>query len=446
MCSTKEENIMFVAEGVSAAAEIREQHEIDSIVSTLASKGYLTLLRTMLSSACTVAGIPISDVQVDLVTERRVPYRTTEAHTRLTGDILFKDDVAYIVQPIRHSLHIWQIRHHSLPSSLTSICSDVESAIKTSIDGRRVRGMNFDWKPIKRKSIRALPVRRYYQNARLNTKPVDYTQEELDAAKLLLFPDVRTFILRLAQAGKARAIDAVADTEKLPMDELINSGLIKKEYLVLCRKDSHTICAIQDPSELDSQPGGKFSCTVCGRAFKDELIQEIYALSDTGKGLLSGSRWMTIWVTDLLMAAGVSRDGIAWNPTVSEDELDIMIDELGPRVFFELKDREFGLGDAYPFAYRVSRYGGAFGIVITTDKVADEAKKFFKEQRPNMGAKILEIEGQAEIEKRIIPLVDEFSRRGVMLLLSELAEPLALDPRPIVNAWMDRIAKELSKP
>jgi hypothetical protein len=33
-------------------------------------------------------------------------------------------------------------------------------------------------------------------------------------------------------------------------------------------------------------------------------------------------------------------------------------DALGPRVFFELKDREFGLGDAYPFAIRVGRYGG----------------------------------------------------------------------------------------
>ena len=135
-------------------------------------------------------------------------------------------------------------------------------------------------------------------------------------------------MLRLAQVGKVRASDAASDIEKLPLDELISLQLIRKEYLVLCRKDSHTICAIKDPSEIETEPGSSFSCTVCGRLFKEEYIQDIYALSDNGKKLLSGSRWMTIWITDLLVEAGLVRESIAWNPASSEDELDIMTDAL----------------------------------------------------------------------------------------------------------------------
>ena len=127
--------------------------------------------------------------------------------------------------------------------------------------------------------------------------------------------------------------------------------------MVLCRQDSHTICAIQDRVEIDTGGASRFLCTICGRAFKDELVQEIHAPTDFGKRLLSGSRWMTIWVTELLIGSGIARDHIAWNAVAAEDELDIMTDALGPRAFFELKDRDFGLGDAYPFAYRVTSPG-----------------------------------------------------------------------------------------
>jgi hypothetical protein len=154
----------------------------------------------------------------------------------------------------------------------------------------------------------------------------------------------------------------------------------------------------------------------------------------------------TIWITDLLVTAGIPKADVAWNATASEDELDLMVDVLGPRVFFELKDREFGLGDAYPFSYRVARYGGVFGVVVTTDKVAGEAKKFFDEQRPNMRAQIVYLEGQGTIEQEANNLIDQVSRNGVMLLLSELAESLPLDLIPVMNAWMHHVAESATAP
>jgi hypothetical protein len=436
---------MFVFEGRQAGAEFREQSEIDTVISGLTANGYKAALRAMLASACEVISVHQAALPIGLFGDRRGVYRRPETRVAPTGDLLFKDAYAYIVQPLGHRLHVWEIRHHSTPSAIGGFCELLEALARNRLDGRRLRGMNFAWHPIKERPVRRFSAQgRFYQEAKLETKPAEYSADESRAARSILNPTVRTFLLRLAQVGKARASDAANESESAPIQELLTHGLVRKEYLILCRKDSHTICTVPTPEELNVGSGSGLTCAVCGSPLKDEVIQEIYALSDTGRALLSSSRWMTIWVTEILAAAGVSKDGVAWNAVASGDELDILTDALGPRVFFELKDREFGLGDAYPFAYRVSRYGGAFGVVVTTDRVADEAKRFFEEQTRNMGAQIYTIEGAEAIEREMPALIDRFSRSGVLQLLVELAEPLALDPLPILNAWMDSVASRAS--
>jgi hypothetical protein len=301
--------------------------------------------------------------------------------------------------------------------------------------------MDFTWKPIKERPTRRYPTRgRFYQDTKLETKAPDYGPEEAQASRLLVASDSRSFLIRLAQVGKARSIDAAGEAQSVLATPLLDHGLIRKEYLVLCRQDSHTICAVQDRSEIDTGHAATFTCTICRRPFHDELVQEIFALTDFGKRLMAGSQWMTIWVTDLLVSAGIPKDQIAWNAVAGEDELDIMTDALGSRVFFELKDREFGLGDAYPFASRVTRYGGTFGVVASTERVAEEAKKFFAEQRPSMGVQIETLEGADGITGGISDLVDRVSRTGVQQLLMEIGEPLGMDLVPIVHAWMNRKA------
>lgn len=432
---------MFILEGQQAEAAIRDQAEITSIVHRLASNGFVPVLRSMLQAACNVAGVEPDHVSLDVLMRGRTGYRSPDVPSPVSGDLFFKDNYAYILQPTGTRLHAWEIRPHSVASAMAGFSGAVEEAARASLDGRRLRGMDFSWKPIKERPARRLATRaRFYQEAKLDTRPPDYTVEEARAAALLVSYQIRNFLLRLAQVGKARSIDAAGEADTSFSAPLLDLGLVRKEYLVLCRQDSHTICAIQDKTEIETGRGASFLCSICGRAFRDELVQEIFALTDSGKRVLSGSRWMTIWVTELLIASGIARDQIAWNAVAGEDELDIMSDAVGPRTFFELKDREFGLGDAYPFAYRVTRYGGSFGVVVTMDRVAEEAKKFFTEQRPAMGVRIETLEGQTGIETGIRTLVDRVSRTGVMQLLLELEEPLGVNTVPLVQVWMDRIS------
>jgi hypothetical protein len=65
---------------------------------------------------------------------------------------------------------------------------------------------------------------------------------------------------------------------------------------------------------------------------------------------------MTIWVTHKLSELGVPSEAVLWNLSESGDEIDIVVEFLGQLWIFELKDREFGSGDAHPFNYRRVRY------------------------------------------------------------------------------------------
>jgi len=78
---------------------------------------------------------------------------------------------------------------------------------------------------------------------------------------------------------------------------------------------------------------------------------------------------MTVWVTSRLLDLGVPQEVILWNMEEAGEEVDIIVDFVGRTWIFELKDREFGAGDAYPFNYRKVRYRADEAVVVTTDKV-----------------------------------------------------------------------------
>jgi hypothetical protein len=145
---------------------------------------------------------------------------------------------------------------------------------------------------------------------------------------------------------------------------------------------------------------------------------------------------MTIWVTDILKKAGIGFDKVKWSTAASEDEIDVVVDLHGRKIFLELKDREFGVGDAYPFLYRIQRYGGSLGIVVCTSRIGDEVKTLFREPGTT---KIATIEGIKEIQGSLPRLIDEFLADIVVSLLDSLTEDLGINLGPLAKAWMSKI-------
>jgi len=427
-----------------AKAGIREQIEMESLISHLKEKGYLPVIRSMFTGILNLAKLPEPDEQLFTKIITQAPqYPFMRPGINILGDIFFTDELVYLLTPIEtEMIQASVIGYKKREKGLQKFCADIEEGIKTRFDGRRVRGMEFDWKVIE--YIPRYPEHFYlpYEEeaggeAELESIEPEYSPEDVKAAELLVDAGIRGFMLRLAQVGKMMSKDVEKLIKSDILQHLLSLDLIDEEYLLTCKQDQHTICVLPSKSHLTKAPMASLYCSVCGRSFPEENLQVIYTLTDRGKKLLDGSLWMSIWITELLKKAGVKKESIKWGLKASGEELDIMVEDFGSRLFFELKDREFGLGDAYPFVYRVTRYGGKVGIVATMDKVSADAKKFFEEETQRRGYSMIRyFEGPEDIQKNIPRIVEKMALSQVREMFWPFSARIGFDLWPIVEYWI----------
>src|SRR5947207_11223830 len=134
---------MFVVERLYAMAELREQSEIDGGVDHLSAGGYRHALRSMVEAASKVATLTGRGPGVEALINRERRFRLAPQRIDIDapiGDLLFKvvaeiAERCYLVQPLLNRVFVFEIRHHSLPSGLSSFCATVEQAIRARLDG-----------------------------------------------------------------------------------------------------------------------------------------------------------------------------------------------------------------------------------------------------------------------------------------------------------------------
>lgn len=266
---------MFILQGKESKAEIREQGEINLVLAALESGGYKPVLRGMLHAVSEAIELSYPSIDISsLATERRM-YREARERVFPIGDLLFRDNRLFLIYPFRTRLFAWEIRHHSTESELKSFLEQIEAEIKNRLDGRRVRGMSFDWKDAKPTVMRTrIRFGGRFSQEKLEMKEPEYSDQQLEQAKLLVLEDNRDFLLNIAKVGKARSIDAASISDESTTNPLLEKSLIRKEFLITCRQDSHTLASVSDKNQLDSSICGELRCTTCGRTFKEELIQD----------------------------------------------------------------------------------------------------------------------------------------------------------------------------
>jgi hypothetical protein len=152
---------------------------------------------------------------------------------------------------------------------------------------------------------------------------------------------------------------------------------------------------------------------------------------------------MTVWVTERLRRVGVPVASILWNLSESGEEVDLLLEFLEEVWIFELKDRTFSAGDAYPFNYRRARYGADKAFVITTEEVAPDARRVFDEltdqaRRAVQVVRPVYIEGLDAVE----PELREHVARSAANLAAQQLQPLSVatgyDVRRVVEQRTSR--------
>ena len=440
-----------------AKAGVRAQTEIEGLISHLRDKGYLPVIRSMFTGMFNLAKLPEPNEQ--LITNVVTPVAGYYPEFReILGDLFFTEEFVYVLGPLEtEMLQASIIGYEKQEEALQKFCADIEEGIKARFNGRRVRGMEFDWKARKFRSSKYLRYRRppfeeFFEEepereAELKGTEPNYSLEDIKAVELLVETNIRRFIINLAQVGKMMSKDAVDLIGPDNLQQLFSLGLVAVEYLLTCKRDQHTICIVSSKEDLSKDPMASLRCSVCGRSFPEEGLQVIYALTERGKKLVDSSLWMSIWITELLKKAGVKKEGIKWRLEADGEELDIMVEDFDSRLFFELKDREFGLGDAYPFVYRITRYGGTVGIIATMDKVSTDAKKFLDEETHRREYPIRKyfLEGSGNIKEGIPKIVKEMALSQARKIIIPFSFRIGFNLWPIVENWISMKQNGTSK-
>ncbi len=422
---------------------LHEQNEMEGLIDSLKNKGYSPMIRSMLVNIYNLVNLPLPDEsQITRIIEEGSSYRFSRfMGSKVLGDILIKDSNIFTIIPFGGgSVQVSVIGNDIVEEKKPELLNEIEDAIKAKFDGRRARGMDFEWKPQTVSFLRVLRTHSHDINEdseddkKVKYLLSNYSTEDIKIADLLVNKQVRQFVIRLAQLKKITNKD-INETIKTKEIEILRSlNLIKEEKLITCKQDQHTICIISNEDYIQKGQKNAPRCSLCNRYLFEENIVPVFSLTEKCKEMINNSKWMQIWITELLIKSGIKKERIKWGIEANGEELDIMVEDYNLRFFFELKDREFGLGDAYPFAYRIKRYAGKYGIVVTTDTVSNDAKKYFAEENEDSATKIKWLEGSNGIEEGIPKIVEEMSLSQINQTIQPFSDRIGFNLWPIIES------------
>lgn len=325
------------------------------------------------------------------------------------------------------------------PSEKLRTFSDkIQQALVGKLDGRKTRHLKFDWRnltPSVGKLKKAISGDEASEDVKFAS--VEMSTELLEASSVLEDREIREVAIEISKAGVAREADILKSSKKRKTTEehlgsLLNHEILEASYILECKKTGHQLLKMDDPKRVEEKAVSELLCPHCSNAFSEEEVNRNFSLSEKGKSLIRSSHWQTIVVTGALLERDIPKDSILWNISDSGEEVDILAEVMDELWIFELKDREFGSGDAYPLNYRLTRYDANRTFIVTTDKVSKDAKKVLTElEKRSMShrdrSQIIYIEGHDKLEKsfdeQVASVVLDYTKRRI----SDLGRSLGYD-------------------
>lgn len=231
------------------------------------------------------------------------------------------------------------------------------------------------------------------------------------------------------------------DGDKLlrTLNFLSGQNLLRKNLVVICKKTNQWWnMTIPSRAKLKEIEKSGVTCASCGAKITKEKVDDLFKISEKGRRMVSGSYWMIGRVVESLRKLGVREEDIFVDVTYDGEEIDILALYMAVLLVFELKDREFGLGDAYKFHGKISRLAEIaerreiIPIVITTKTVAAEARRLLSEvtgfvsaRRRYMpvkykGQEYKFIERLADVESELKKLIDEKTSEAISTRLNAI--------------------------
>jgi hypothetical protein len=443
---------MFLIESRNVEIALVDQTSIDAIISQLESKGYRPILRSIARSIANTAYMGSFSVGVDLF--RRDPYWVGGIDDRevLIGDLFVLSERIFLLSipsnkfafsfaPKNTNLIVTEIRRPDQESGINEFCLLLTDCL-ISVD--RLANQKREllvWKSVSEirdtntiSPIRTATATNDFDLDQLVSEEAKYSELEVIASNVLKHKDCWELARTISTLyGKKHWTEYKIDSQDLLLNQLLIASLAKKECVCVCRK-THKILTVYDSYDCTIPIHlGKLQCAHCSRLYCDELLVNRYILSDLGASLLQNSKWMTIWISEILRSSGIDLSSMRWGAEGGEDEVDIVLHLFNKIIAFELKDRDFGLGDADKFVARCNRYSVQEGVIVTTTQITPEAKRYLATYPGRVY--ITTIEGQEDVSLQLKQRVQFWFVRHIQDIISINFPTVTLNLREIAWRW-----------
>lgn len=258
----------------------------------------------------------------------------------------------------------------------------------------------------------------------------------LRSSGLLEDGEARRALRRLYEAhqeGRGAALPAGDERDAIPeslLGKFSESGLIRREILVSCRKDGRALFRLPSPDAL-SVLGGAI-CSECGSAIADERAEEIIVPTSLVSTLLQDASWLTTHLRAVLSKLGLPDSQIVARQTTAEGDVQLMANVAGEAFLLLARDGDWAGANARRALEELAHAEAAHLVVVSTAKIQDDARQRFREyaRRRTQAGRELElilVEGMESLAAELQPALERASTRALSAELWQLDTTLGMD-------------------
>jgi hypothetical protein len=212
------------------------------------------------------------------------------------------------------------------------------------------------------------------------------SEADVAAAEALADRTARTLAVAIKSSrglllkDAAKQLDGASDPIEALVEGLVNAGVVTREVVVVCQSAQTQVVRVPDKASLTKLAKSGLRCA-CGVSIDKEVPEELLSVTDIGGLLIDKSRWLSVLVRERLVALGVPREDILLECQIGAEEVDCIAAISGELAIFELKDKQFSIGNAYSFGAKISVLRPQHSVIVTTDTVGSDVKDHFSRSR-----------------------------------------------------------------
>lgn len=255
------------------------------------------------------------------------------------------------------------------------------------------------------------------------------TAECARAVEILEDVEARVLLQRLSEPHTDRRASELLRGGENFSESLIarlgNTGLVRREVAVSCRKDGRPLFRLPSPEALAIVTASNAVCSECGSSIADERAEELVTPTPLASTMLKGGTWLVSSLRSVLRQLGIPETHMAVRQASAETGVQMLVEACGEQFLILLRDGDFSAAHARRALDLEAELHASHLAVVATGRIQEEARLRLRDharRRSRTGSEVemIIVEGVEAAAGELRHAFERVSRRTLARELYEL--------------------------